>query len=107
MKKQELRKRSAWKAQNVLEKIDVFSEPIPNFNIRGKTKLTSWPGGFMTICVATIVLMYATVRFEHMISKINPNINDYLVDLEVGQDANLNEYNFRIAFSVEDFFAPH
>ena len=41
-----------------------------------------------------------------MISKYNPNINDYYVDIEQGQDANLNEYNFRVAFSVEDYLAP-
>ena len=61
----------------------------------------------MTICAATIVLMYATIRFEHLISRYNPNINDYYVDIEEGRNANLNDLNFRIAFNVEDFQAPH
>ena len=51
--------------------------------------------------------MYATIRFEHLISRYNPNINDYYVDIEEGRNANLNDLNFRIAFNVEDFQAPH
>ena len=42
-----------------------------------------------------------------MMSKYNPNINDYYVDLEKGQDVILNEANFRIAFTVEDYYAPY
>ena len=42
-----------------------------------------------------------------MITRHAPNINDYYVDAEKDHDANLNDYNFRIAFSVEDQLAPH
>ena len=92
MRKREQRKRSAWTAQSVLEDIDAFSKPIPVFNIRGKTSVSTWAGGLLTIAIATVVLMFAIIRFEHMMSKYNPNINDYYDDLEKGQDANLNEF---------------
>ena len=91
----------------MLEEIDAFREPIPVFNIRGKTSVSTRAGGLLTICIFTVVIMFAIIRFEHMMSKYNPNINDYYVDLEKGQDANLNEANFRIAFTVEDYYAPH
>ena len=74
MRKREQKKRSAWTAQSVLEEIDAFSEPIPVFNIRGKTSVSTKAGGFLTICVATVVLMFSIIRCEHMISKYNPNI---------------------------------
>ena len=90
----------------MLEEIDAFREPIPVFNIRGKTSVRTRAGGVLTILIATVVLMYAAVRFEHMISKYNPNINDYYVDVATGEEANLNEKNFRIAFSIEDVYSP-
>ena len=60
----------------------------------------------MTVAVATVVLMYSIIRFEHMISKYNPEINDYYIDITKGQEANLNEINYRIAFTIEDYYAP-
>ena len=107
MRKREQRKRSAWTAQNVLEEIDAFKDPIPTFNIRGKTSVSTKAGGLLTICITTVVLMFAIIRGDHMISKYNPNIQDYQVDIGKDQQANLNEYKFRIAFTVEDFYAPH
>ena len=61
----------------------------------------------LTILIATTVLLYALVRFEHMMSKHNPNINDYYVDVKQGHEADLNDINFRIAFTVEDYQSPH
>ena len=56
--------------------------------------------------IATVVLMYAIIKLEHLLSKYNPNINDYYVDVATGEEANLNEKNFRIAFSIEDVYSP-
>ena len=97
----------AWTAQSVLEEIDAFSEPIPFFNIRGKTSISTQVGGLLTILIAFVIAMYAIIKGEHMLSKYNPNINDYYVDVATGEEANLNDNNFRIAFSIEDVYAPH
>ena len=41
-----------------------------------------------------------------MISKKNPNITTYYEDIEIGEKHNMNEYNFRIAFTIEDWYFP-
>ena len=61
MNKKEQRKRQAWTAQTVLEEIDAFGEPIPVFNVRGKTSVQTHIGGVVTILIAIVVLVYATV----------------------------------------------
>ena len=86
----------------MLEEIDAFSEPIPVFNVQGKTSVKTRAGGVVTILIATTVILYAAIKLTHMITRHAPNINDYYVDAEKDHDANLNDYNFRIAFSVED-----
>ena len=57
--------------------------------------------------IATVVLMYSAIKFEQLITKYNPNINDYYVDAAIDNVVNLNDKNFRIAFMVEDYYAPH
>ena len=56
--------------------------------------------------IATVVLLYASIKFQHLITKHNPNINNYNVDVVPGDEVNLNEFNFRIAFTIEDLYAP-
>ena len=36
--------------------------------------------------IATVVLMYATFKFNHLVTKYNPNINDYYVDAAIGEE---------------------
>ena len=61
----------------------------------------------MTMLIATLVLMYAAIKFEHLITRHNPNINDYYIDTAIDETVNLNDHNFRIAFTVEDYNAPY
>ena len=56
--------------------------------------------------IGTLVLMYASIKFLHLITAYNPNINDYYVDVVKDEELNLNEFNFRIAFTIEDLYAP-
>ena len=93
-------------AHNLFEKMDYFGEPIPNFNIRGRKSMRTQIGGICTVLVAITIIMYTTIKFVHLLTKYNPNINDYFVDKEIGTVANLNEQNVRIAFNVEDYYAP-
>ena len=54
-----------------------------------------------------IVLMYATLKFSHLMLKHNPNISTYYIEDEMsGVAVNLNEYNYRFAFTVESFNSP-
>ena len=49
--------------------------------------------------------MYATIKCSHLLTKHNPNISTFLkVDEMHETPIDLNEYKFRFAFSIENFF---
>ena len=48
--------------------------------------------------------MYGTLKFSYIISKSKPGIGSYIKEDEMaGVPMNLNERNYRVAFSVESF----
>ena len=95
-----------WTTQSVFKKMDAFSTPFPAFNVKGQTSVRTQVGGVMTMLIATVVIMYGAITFHRLVTKYNPNINDYYVDVVVGEKANLNDHNFRVAFTVEDYNKP-
>ena len=63
-------------------------------------------GGFVTVIIYLCVLMYASLKFSYFITRNNPNMFSYIKDenqLVDGEEINLSERNFRIAFTIEDF----
>jgi len=40
-------------------------------------------GGGLTLAILVMILMYGGIRFGQMMTKHNPNINDYFVDNEI------------------------
>ena len=51
--------------------------------------------------------MYGALKFSDLVTKPNPIINTYFKDDGMtGTFLNLNERNFRIAFTVESFLSP-
>ena len=53
------------------------------------------------------VFMYGALKFSDLVTKPNPIINTYFKDDGMtGTFLNLNERNFRIAFTVESFLSP-
>ena len=49
--------------------------------------------------------MYATIKCSHLLTKHNPNISAYLkVDEMQETPVNLNKNNFRLAFTIENYF---
>ena len=54
-----------------------------------------------------IVFMYSTVKFSYLITKHGQNISTYYKEDEMsGVPLNLNDQNFRFAFTVESYFNP-
>ena len=80
---------------------------MPNFNIKGSDTVNTIVGGFFTLILSMTVFMYGALKFTDLWSKPNPIINTYFKDDGMtGKLLNLNEHNFRIAFSVESFLSP-
>ena len=47
--------------------LDVFGEPLPNFNIRGEDRVNTIAGGFLSMILYGVVLLYSTVKFTHLV----------------------------------------
>ena len=87
--------------------MDAYGKSLPTFNIKGKDRVNTILGGFLSIILYMIIFMYSMFKFTHMVTHENPNITGY--DIEDGlseTEVNLNEHNFRMAFTIESFQYP-
>ena len=49
--------------------------------------------------------MYTTIKCSHLLTKHNPNISTYLKADELSESfINLNDHNFRLAFTIENYY---
>ena len=64
-------------AMSVLQRFDIFGQTLPTFNIDGKEKVNTIIGGFFTVIIFTIVLLYGITKFIHLESKNNPNVGSF------------------------------
>ena len=102
--------RKKWLSGKVLQSFDSFGVPVPTFNIKGQDSVTTRTGGVVTILIVATVLLYATVKFNHLYTRHNPHLSSYFTDIAKTDSINLEEdpyyKEFKIAFSVEDYFSP-
>lgn len=91
---------------NLLKKIDQFGRPLPTFNLNGETEAQTVLGGVVTFAIIVIILLYGSLKLDHMSTKHNANVTSVLEpDVFDQNDAmNLNEIGFRLAFSVRGFY---
>ena len=98
----------SWMTGGVFKKIDAFGKHLPSFNIKGSDKVNTIAGGFFTLILFLTVIMYGALKFSDLITKPNPYISSYFKDEELNaKPLNLNEHNFRIAFTVESYLSPY
>ena len=76
------------------------------FNVKGKGTIQTKCGGLITLTIVIVILVYATIKFEHLVTKFNPQMSSYLQDVESYEKLNLKEKGFRIAIALEDYFTP-
>ena len=72
-------KESRWNVFNFLSSLDIYGLPIPSFNIKGKDKVQTVVGGFLSAIVITLTLGYSITGIYDVISKSNPLINENIV----------------------------
>lgn len=90
--KQESQSKSRGGVFSRIRGLDIFfSQPVPSFSHGGEQSLTSFTGGFLSICLIAVTSLYTATKFNHLISYKNPQINTHVVE---GQ------------FSNEDIFNP-
>ena len=100
-----MKKFSLCTLQNSLAAMDLFAEPVPNFNIRGKTKVSSVLGSILSAILLLIVLFYGANKFTFLLERRNPTISSYAERGAVTKNdkINLRDENLRFAFGIEGF----
>ena len=87
--------------------MDNFGQDLPTFNIRGSEKVTTILGGCFSLILFMVVFMYGALKFSHLMTKHNPQIGSYFKENEMsGVSLNLNDKNYRIAFTIESYMSP-
>ena len=52
-----------FRLRNTLNAIDIFSKPVPVFNIRGRKAVPTICGTMMTLIIAIILVLYSSIKF--------------------------------------------
>ena len=73
IKKPELR--SGIGLPKMLLTMDMFSEPLPMFNIRGQSDVRTHCGGCFSILIIFTAIAFALVKLQHLLAKQNPTVN--------------------------------
>ena len=91
------------KIGNFYDKYDLFAQEIPSLHIEGHKRLGSCIGYFLTVLLTTLVFVYGGSRSRFLITGERPNISSFTLQdaRDAKQMINLNDHNFKVAFSVE------
>ena len=54
--------------------LDMFAEPIPQFNLKGKDAMRTYFGGLLSLLAYYLTFMFALNKFRHLITRHNPQI---------------------------------
>ena len=89
-----------------MHRIDLFGKPISGFSIQNKQKITTVTGGFMTLMITAMMLMYGVGKFRQLATKSNPLITQAILQNEYDSSTlvDLNDKNFRLAFAAQGQF---
>ena len=63
---------------NMLLSLDLFGAPAPTFNIRGESEVRTYCGGIVSSVIMTVVVLFALLKLQHLLSKQNPSVNAFL-----------------------------
>ena len=100
------RPKPSWHIGNQLTNLDFFGREVPTFNLKGETHINTSIGGFITVAILITTLAYTTLKFTELYTKADPFINETSIQDYYAQDdtLNLDEINFKFAFSIEGYF---
>ena len=81
----------------------MFHIQVPSFNINGRDYLRTGAGGIVSFFILYVTLLFALLKFTHLMSKHNPQVNAYVnPNAYTYEDVfDLKEERFKIAFGLE------
>ena len=87
-----------------IRKNDFFGQAMPGFNLQGERTIKSNLGSALTLICSAVALIYAITKASHLQSISGQTVSQYTEYQETSPDnpLNLNDRNFRIAFSFEE-----
>ena len=87
----------------MLKTVDMFAADLPKFNMRGEESVKTNIGGFCSIIIIYVSLMYAAHKFNHLVTRHNPQIVSYEVRDAFGEDDlfETSESDFMMAVAME------
>ena len=99
------RRRPGWHISNFFAEIDSFGKELPSFNIKGETHVNTVFGGIMTFNITLLAILYAFLKMNVLMNRMNPNISVTKVIDNFGmyERINMNEIGYRMAFVIENF----
>ena len=86
-----------------IKKVDIFGEPIPAFNLAGRDVIRTTCGALMSLIIFVITLVYASMKYNIMIERQNPNIIINTGNLDNGTKISTSSEDFMLAFAVESY----
>ena len=89
-----------------MNKFDLFQEPIPMFNLRGRNTVASISGTIVSIFIIVTLVIYTTIKFIQLESRANPNISSYIEEGVIfGRESEINfaDSNFMLAWTIEGY----
>ncbi len=78
---------------------------MPTFNLKGETHVGTVTGGIFTFCLTVVFLGYASLKLTHLVEAKGPSISEFkeLNWYDYTTRLNLNDIDFKMAFSVEGY----
>ena len=91
--------------ESITNKHDLFKQPLPHFNIRGRDNVPSLWGVLASVLIMAIVTVYSLSKFIQMMSRHNPNIASWIEHGAIDQDVviNFRDAPMRIAFGIHGY----
>ena len=88
-----------------VKSMDLFSAPIPQFNVKGKNSVRTHLGGVITIFAVSLTFLFALLKFQHLMENRNPSITTFQQEIEANHDNgfDLENEGFMIAFGIDTY----
>ena len=91
----------------MLKTVDMFAADLPRFNMRGEESVKTNIGGCCSIIIIYVILMYAAHKFNHLVTRHNPQIVSFEIRDAFGEDDSFKTSeqsdDFMLAVRMEDF----
>ena len=88
---------------NLVKRLDLFGEAVPNFNLRGQTKVKTSFGAVATILIVTLTFMFSLVKLDHMVLRKSPNLTSNEEEFDTSERSfDTSSDELMMAFAVTD-----